>query len=108
MGTSGTRATSEGAAARERHLERLAPLSPTAKSMFGGHGLFADGAMFAMVTSDGALALKGDDSTRELYEGGGAERRGKMPYWRVPDAVLDDAETLLAWARRAVDLAQGR
>ncbi|WP_412067883.1 TfoX/Sxy family protein [Rubrivirga sp. IMCC43871] len=106
MGTKGARGTHAAAAAALHFADRLAPLGTTSTSMFGGHGLFAEGIMFGMVTSDGALALKADDTTRERIETEGAERTGKMPYWRVPASVMDDDDALLAWAREALGVAR--
>lgn len=103
MGTQNDRATNPAAAAA--YTERLAPLGVTARKMFGGHGLFSDGAMFGMVTSSGDLALKADATTQARYEAAGSARKGKMPYWHVPDAVLADDVQLLAWAREAVGVA---
>ena len=105
MGTTNTRASGAGDAAADAFIERLAPLGLTAKKMFGGHSLFSEGAMFGMVTSAGDLAFKADDATKTRYEAAGSERKGRMPYWRVPDAVLADEAELLAWGREAVGVA---
>ena len=77
--------------------------------MFGGLGLYCDGAIFAIVAK-GQIYLKVDDDTRPVFEAAGLEpfrpRAGKstvMPYHRLPDAALDDDDTLLHWGRMAVD-----
>ncbi|WP_412063441.1 TfoX/Sxy family protein [Rubrivirga sp. IMCC45206] len=106
MGTKGPRGTGAAVTAAAHFTERLGPLGASSKPMFGGHGLFADGVMFGMITPDGALALKGNDATRDRIEAEGAVRSGTMPYWRVPASVVDDDDGLLAWAREALSVAR--
>ena len=51
-----------------RVLEILTPLGEIrAKPMFGGHGLFLDGAMFALITRADELYLKADDENRPAF-----------------------------------------
>jgi DNA transformation protein and related proteins len=84
------------------------------RKMFGGLGIFKDGLMFALVAED-ALYMKADDATTPAYaaEGSGpfvyAGMRGKampMPYWRVPERLLDEPEEFAEWARKAFAAAQ--
>jgi DNA transformation protein len=81
--------------------------------MFGGLGIFKEGVMFALVAED-ALYMKSDATTDPAYaeEGSGqftyAGMPGKaipMPYWRVPERLLDDAEEFAPWARTAFAVA---
>ena len=66
-------------------LQLLTPLGDVrAKPMFGGHGVFLDGAMFALVTRGGVLYLKADDINRPAFEAQGLEKYGKMPYYAAP------------------------
>ncbi|MEL6979326.1 MAG: TfoX/Sxy family protein [Pseudomonadota bacterium] len=102
------------AAAKER-LEALEDqVGPiTHRKMFGGAGLYARGAIFAVIV-EGELMLKADPKTApdlaKAFEAAGAERwryAGKskpvaMPYWRLPEAALDDPEETCAWARRSI------
>ena len=90
-------------------LESLAPLGGvSAKRMFGGHGLFHRGLMFALVLHDTPY-LKADAADQPGFAAEGCgpflyDRGGKtvaLGYWQVPAAVLDDPEELCAWARRA-------
>lgn len=84
------------------------------RRMFGGHGIYRDGAMFAL-EAGGALYLKADaDFGREL-EARGSEpfsyvasngQRTVMSYWRVPEAAMDDPEDLAALSRRALEIAR--
>jgi len=96
-------------------LELLEPLGTMrARSMFGGFGIFHVDRMIALVADD-RLYLKTDSISRPTFEAAGAEpfvytgKRGKpaiMSYHEAPSACLDDAETMLQWARLAVEAAQ--
>ncbi len=95
-------------------LEALAPLGGVvAKRMFGGHGLFHHGLMFALVARDAGW-FRADALTQPDYVAAGCgpfeyRRGGKtvaLGYWQVPADVLDEPEALCAWARRACAAAQ--
>ncbi|HSA79730.1 MAG TPA: TfoX/Sxy family protein [Geminicoccaceae bacterium] len=90
-------------------VESLQALGPvTAKRMFGGHGIFLDGVMFALIASD-TLYLKVDDGNRSAYEAAGLEpfiytdkgRPIRMSYHEAPGEGFDDPDILCAWARGA-------
>lgn len=91
----------------------LAPLGATVRRMFGGHGLFLDGLMFALVADD-RLYFKADDENRALFEDAGSEpftylRRGKpasLSYFSAPDDALEDREVLLHWAGHGIAAAR--
>lgn len=94
-------------------LDLLEPLGPvSARRMFGGHGIYLDRTMFALVADD-TLYLKVDDETRAEFDAAGLEpfhyaRQGKsyqMSYHAAPEDALEDAELLRDWARKAVDAA---
>lgn len=84
----------------------------TTRRMMGGLCLYHRGTIFALVTGDGAVFLKGAGAVVAELEAAGAtqwayEREGratptKMPYWSLPDAALDDPEAACDWARRAL------
>ena len=89
-------------------LEVLRPWRQvTAKRMFGGHGIYHAGVMFALI-SDGQLYLKVDDESRYafeaedlpafVYEAKG--RRVSLSYFRAPDAMLDEHDVAREWAER--------
>ncbi len=96
-------------------LELLEPLGTMrARAMFGGFGIFHFDRMIALV-ADEHLYLKTDAETRPFFETAGSApfsytgKRGKatvMSYYEAPSACLDDAETMLQWARLAVEAAQ--
>ncbi len=94
-------------------LELLEPLGGvSARRMFGGHGLFRDGLMFALIVDD-TLYLKTGDRNRPDFEAAGAPpftytRAGReiaLSYYEAPAELFDDADDLCAWARRASDAA---
>ena len=71
---------------------RLQPLGPVrARAMFGGHGLFLDDRMFALI-ADGDLYPKVDEATEPAFRAAGAapfvyDRRGTaatLRYWSMP------------------------
>lgn len=93
---------------RDYVMELLAPLGGVSgRGMFGAYGIYRDGAIFAIISSDSKLYFKVDDSNRPRYEAAGAERfvpRPKlaMPYYEVPADVIEYREALIEWARGAV------
>jgi len=97
-------------------LESLEPLGGvTARRMFGGRGLFKDGAMFALITGDDRVYFKVDEATEGRFAAAGLEpftytraRTGQsavMSYRAAPEAAYDDPAELRAWARLGWDAA---
>lgn len=84
----------------------------TTRAMFGGHGVYRDGVILALVI-DELLYLKVDDQTRAAFEAAGSapfvyEAKGKrvpMSYWTVPDEALDSPQEFRPWAQRAWEAA---
>ena len=84
----------------------------TARRMFGGHGLYHEGLMFAIVV-DNRLYLKSDDINRPDFEVLGLTpftypMKGKtvaLSYWSAPDAMFDDPTEAVRWAHSAWDAA---
>ena len=85
----------------------------TTRRMFGGHGVYRDGVILALVI-DEALYLKTDEATRVEFEAAGSEpftyqaktgARVAMSYWRTPESALDSPEDFRPWARRAWEAA---
>ena len=81
----------------------------TSRRMFGAVGLYCEGLFFGVIGDD-TLYFKVNDDTRADYESRGMKPfcpypdkpEVSMSYYTVPVDVLDDAETLTAWARRSV------
>lgn len=79
------------------------------RRMFGGHGIFCDGVMFALIADD-VLYLKIDAETRSDFRAAGAEpfiyeKAGKpveMSYMTVPGAGEEDIENLSIWAHMSL------
>lgn len=79
------------------------------RRMFGGHGIFCDGVMFALI-ADETLYLKVDDETKAAFLDAGCEpftydKGGKpvaMSYVTVPDDAAEDIEALRPWAHMAL------
>ena len=92
-------------------LEPLGGVS--ARRMFGGHGIFAGGVMFALI-ADEQLYFRVDERTREQFEAEDCapfsyrrtEGERKMhSYYTAPERLLDDADELLEWGQAAMDAA---
>ena len=96
---------------RDFVLEQLGRVTPvTARSMFGGVGLYAEGLFFALIAED-RLYFKVDDTTRLEFERLGMEpfrpfgEDTAMGYFEVPADVMEDPMKLAPWMRKALDLA---
>jgi DNA transformation protein and related proteins len=82
------------------------------KRMFGGVGYYADGLFFGLLAA-GGLYLKVDDTNRGDFvaRGMGPFRpysnrpELSMSYYEVPADIIEDAEGLVEWARRALRVA---
>jgi DNA transformation protein and related proteins len=96
---------------REYVADQLAAIGAVViKRMFGGVGLWCQGAMFGLIDDD-TLYLRVDDTTRPEFV------QRKMPalrpvksqptkvsenYYQLPGEVLEDSEELVVWAKRAI------
>ena len=92
-------------------LEQLGRVAPvTAKAMFGGVGIYADGLFFALMAED-RLYFKVDDTTRADFERLGMEPfrpygdERAMGYFEVPPDLVEAPVPLEPWMRRAIDVA---
>jgi len=86
-------------------LKVLGPVS--AKRMFGGAGLYHQGAFFGLVADD-VLYFKVDDTNKSDYEAAGSGPfkpfgTYAMSYYEVPADVLEDPDELGLWARKAFE-----
>jgi DNA transformation protein len=87
--------------------------SVNVRRMFGGHGVFADGMMFA-IEQDGELFLKADDLTIPklaaensvpfVYKAKGREIA--LSYWKLPERLYDEPDEFADFAREAFAAAQ--
>jgi DNA transformation protein len=89
----------------EDQLHALGAVS--VRRMFGGYGLYR-GARFFGILHRGRLYFKTDAQSRRHYLAHGMlpfrpnPRQTLASYYEVPAAILEDAEELVTWARRAV------
>ena len=105
---------SGGSEFREYVADLLAPLGAIdIRRFFGGYGAFHRSVVFALLMRE-RLYLRVDDSTRGEFEAAGSgpftyntkvREVAVRTYYRVPDEILEDAEEILVWSRRAIDVA---
>ena len=84
----------------------------TSRRMFSGVGLYSQGLFFALIHDD-TLYFKTDASNNAAYQARNMPRfmppvnrpMGPMGYHQVPADIIEDAESLVAWARQAVAVA---
>ncbi|MEO1243642.1 MAG: TfoX/Sxy family protein [Pseudomonadota bacterium] len=85
----------------------------TIRKMFGGAGIYCDGAIFA-ITGDEGVWFKVDDVNRVEFEAAGLTpftvefnngKIGQMSYYRAPDEIFDDADSLHHWTALALGAA---
>ena len=88
------------------HFRRWAPVE--IRRMFGGHGIFRDGTMFALI-HDETVYLRSDAATLPAFAAAGMgpfryRRNGRLValgYHQAPPETLDDTELMGEWADRA-------
>ena len=91
-------------------MQSVGPVN--AKRMFGGHGIYLDGLMFALI-SERTLFLKADKESESDFKARGLEmftysKKGKkvsMSYFQTPEETLEDPGEMNVWARRAYEAA---
>lgn len=106
MGTKGARRNAAGIEAAAVLVTTLEPLGGiTSRAMFGGHGIFSDDVMFAIVDSEGRIYLRADATTALAFEAAGSTQHARMPYWEVPEPVREDPDQLREWASTAAEVA---
>src|SRR3954453_21232732 len=96
----------------QQFLDRLSGLGEvSARPLFGGHGLYWRGVIFAIAYS-GRLYLKVDDRSKGDYLARGMgpfrpnERQTIKSYYEVTPEVLDDTEALISWTKEAIRAGQ--
>jgi DNA transformation protein len=94
-------------------LEQLAGLERVnTRRMFGGVGLYSGELFFGLIDDD-TLFFKTDESNAAQYQSRRMPRfmppanrpMGPMGYHQVPADIIEDGETLVAWARQSVVVA---
>lgn len=72
----------------------------TTRKMFGGMCLYHDGTVFALLSSEGRIYLKTKDPVGILRVR--TDQFHNMPYWAIPEDILDDPEAACAATRTAL------
>ena len=107
MGEKGKKLSQESVLTTDLLLEKLSPIGGlTSKKMFGGHGIFHEGKMFALVDPTGQGYLKTDDSNRTDFESYGSHKHKPMPYYSIPDEIFNDPEALVKWAEKSIEISK--
>lgn len=78
------------------------------RAMFGGHGVYQDDCIFAIIVDD-RLYFKADATTRGEFEARGLSpftyvARGKtvaMQYFEAPPEVFEEPEAMRNWVQKA-------
>jgi len=90
-------------------IELLGPFGTvSARAMFGGHGIYLDGVLFAIVSQD-VLWLKADAINRSEFEAAGCPlftyaRSGKTvmtSFFQAPPSAMESPQAMMPWARSA-------
>ena len=87
-------------------LDQLAGLRGiTARSMFGGYGLY-QGEVFFGIIHRSRLYFKTDDASREIYRTHGMKpfrpnaKQMLKTYYEVPAEIIEDRDQLVEWAEQ--------
>ncbi len=84
-------------------LDLFSDLGPvTYRKMFGGLGLYYDGTIFSVVSSDGSIFLKAKGSLANTLAEDGGTQFHNMPYWSLPDQALEDPTIACDLGRHAL------
>ncbi len=103
MGMKGDKMKSASVEVTTSLLEKLSNIENiSSKKMFGGHGIFHDNKMFGMVDSKGEIFLKANDELKIEYLNIGAIQHTRMPYFSLPQNILDNDQKLENWANKSI------
>jgi DNA transformation protein len=104
MGQKGDKLTKESTLSAELFVEKLSSINGiSSRKMFGGHGIFHNNKMFGIVDSKGKYFLKADDSNKAMFEANNADKHSKMPYYSIPDEVMNNQEKLIEWVKKSIN-----
>ncbi|KKU94031.1 MAG: TfoX domain-containing protein [Candidatus Jorgensenbacteria bacterium GW2011_GWA1_48_13] len=80
------------------------------RPMFSGWGIYKNGKIFAFII-DSDLYFKGNKETSRVFEEKGGKQFDyvkkshpepvKLPYWSVPEEILEDREVFTEWVSLA-------
>lgn len=89
-------------------VDMLQTMGPVySKKMFGGHGIFLEGLMFALI-ADNELFLKTDAESEGDFRGRGLQpftynKKGKlikMSYYQAPEEAMEDSDIMNEWGNK--------
>jgi DNA transformation protein len=91
-------------------LEQFEPLGDiTSRAMFGGHALYCNGTIFALVAGN-SLYLKADDANRQQFAQKGlrpfkpfADRDEVISYYEAPPEIFEDSDAMRKWVGSSVE-----
>lgn len=107
MGLKGDKSSEAAAEVAALLLSKISPMGGiSSKKMFGGYGIFHEGKMFGMVDSKGNIFLKADEHTQPDFEAKGAQKHSRMPYFTLPEEVMEEAEALIGWVEKAIEVSK--
>ncbi|MDA9163834.1 TfoX/Sxy family protein [Rickettsiaceae bacterium] len=83
----------------------------TARSMFGGYGIYKDGAIVAIIVAD-ELYFKVDKTNQAQYKAHDSEtftyisksKQAKMSYWKVPLEIMENEDELATWLEQSYEI----
>jgi len=98
--------------AQKSLVNRLASVADDveARMMLGNVGVYAGGLQIGIL-DDGALYLRAQEEHKETFAAKGATPYNsstgvaQAAYFRIPDEIFDDEDTLKAWVAYAVEAA---
>ncbi len=85
----------------------------TSRKMFGGHALYQDGAIFALIIED-TLYFKVDDTNREEFSSRGSKpfqydngtKIITVNYWEVPEEITENRDALFEWVNISANISR--
>ena len=82
----------------------------TSRKMFGGVGIFSEKIMFSLIYG-GVLYFRSTEDIASKYSSESVQfqhpsRPSKMPYWSVPQPIINNKAKVSDWAKNAFYLAK--
>lgn len=83
------------------------------RRMFSGGGIYCEGVMFGLISRD-IIYLKVDETSIPSFKAEGSSpfvyksrsKEVQMPYWRLPERLLDERDEITDWAKKALSIAR--
>ena len=83
-------------------IEQFGPLGEiTQRALFGGHCLYCDGVVFALV-ANAELYLKADALTIPAFESRSLKAFQSMKYYQAPAEIFEDDAAMKTWVGGAI------